>query len=162
AAARLDRADAGRDARAQDRRARGLGRAARRVDGPPVRGRRRRARARARIPGGRRPVPGGRRRAQRRRRRAARALGGEERGAPMSCRNSVDRWMMEAYSEPWRAYFHEKKRRGELARVRDVWVDVPNVVDRVFTCDPGTCSPKLRRRGQESCCAEFQVELTRR
>lgn len=80
----------------------------------------------------------------------------------MSLRGSVDRWMAEAYSEPWRAYFREKRRRRELVRVGDVWVDVPNVVERVFTCDPTTCSPGHRRRGQESCCAEFQVELTTR
>lgn len=80
----------------------------------------------------------------------------------MSLRASVDRWMIENYSEPWRAYFREKKARGELRRVGDVWVDVPNIVERVFTCDPTTCSPGHRRRGQESCCAEFQVELTAR
>ncbi len=80
----------------------------------------------------------------------------------MTLRASVDRWMADAYSEPWRAYFRSKRSRGELARIGDVWVDVPNVVERVFTCDPGTCSPGHRRRGQESCCAEFQVDLTKK
>lgn len=80
----------------------------------------------------------------------------------MALRSSVDRWMADAYSEPWLGYFREKKQRGELERIGDVWVDVPNVVDRVFTCEPATCSPGHRRRGQESCCAEFQVELTKR
>lgn len=80
----------------------------------------------------------------------------------MTLRASVDNWMADAYSEPWVAYFEEKKRRGELTLVRDVWVDVPNVVERVFTCDPGVCSPGMRRRGQESCCAEFQVEITKK
>ncbi|MFZ9886906.1 MAG: DUF3109 family protein [Myxococcota bacterium] len=80
----------------------------------------------------------------------------------MSLRRSVDRWMIEAYQEPWRAYVARKQTRGDLVRVKDVWVDAPNVIDRVFRCDPAVCSPGLRRRGQESCCAEFQVELTTR
>lgn len=80
----------------------------------------------------------------------------------MTLRASVDRWMGEAYIEPWKAYFRAKKARGELRLVGDVWVDVPNVVERVFTCDSTTCSPGHRRRGQESCCAEFQVDITKR
>lgn len=78
----------------------------------------------------------------------------------MPLRAAVDDWMGELYLAPWRGYFEEKRGRGELARVGDVWVDVPNVVERPFTCDPTTCSPGLRRRGQESCCAEFLVEIT--
>jgi hypothetical protein len=77
-------------------------------------------------------------------------------------RASVDRWMAESYSEPWQAYFRAKKERKELERVGDVWVDAKNVIDRVFTCDPGCCSPGRRKRGEESCCAEFSVEITAR
>lgn len=80
----------------------------------------------------------------------------------MTMRASVDRWMIESYVEPWRGYFQAKKARKELERVGDVWVDAPNVVDRVFTCDPGCCSPGRRHRGEESCCAEFSVEVTAR
>lgn len=78
----------------------------------------------------------------------------------MPLRASVDHWMGDLYIEPWRAYLREKQARGELEKIGDVWVDVPNVVRRPFTCDPNTCSPGLRKRGQESCCAEFLVEIT--
>jgi hypothetical protein len=78
----------------------------------------------------------------------------------MGLRKSVDDWMADAYMEPWAAYLEHKHELGHLERVRDVWVDVPNVVDRVFSCDPATCSPGLRKRGVESCCAEFSVEIT--
>jgi hypothetical protein len=80
----------------------------------------------------------------------------------MGMRSTVDRWMIEAHAEPWRAYFAMKQERGDLVQVAGVWVDVPNVIERPFTCDPATCSPGLRKRGRESCCAEFHVELTAR
>lgn len=78
----------------------------------------------------------------------------------MPLKTQVDNWMAELYLEPWVAYVEEKKARGDLVRVGDVWVDVPNVVERPYTCDPHTCSPGLRKPGHESCCAEFWVEVT--
>lgn len=80
----------------------------------------------------------------------------------MVMRTDVDRWMGEAYAEPWAEYFEAKRDRGDLVRVRDVFVDIPNVIERPFTCDPTTCSPGLRKRGKESCCKEFSVEVTQR
>lgn len=76
-------------------------------------------------------------------------------------RKAVDQWMMDAFAEPWQAFLDDKKERGDLVKIDNVWVDVPNVIQRVYTCDSTTCSPGIRRRGVESCCAELSVQITR-
>lgn len=78
----------------------------------------------------------------------------------MALRPSVDRWLGELYQGPWERYFESKKSRGHLHQIDEFWIDVPNLIERRFTCRPTLCSPGLRKKNHESCCAEFTVELT--
>ena len=78
----------------------------------------------------------------------------------MPLRPSIDRWLGELYQGPWERYFQSKKERGHLHPIGECWIDVPNLIERRFTCRPSICSPGLRKRGHESCCAEFAVEVT--
>lgn len=72
----------------------------------------------------------------------------------------VDDWMVESYHAPWRSYIKLKQDRGELVAVGNVLVDASNIFLKPFTCDSCVCSPGLRPRGKQSCCAELEASVT--
>jgi hypothetical protein len=75
-------------------------------------------------------------------------------------RAAVDRWMSDAFLDPWRRYLRVKRERGEVLTLGNIHVDTTNLFLRPFRCDTRVCTPGKRGRGRQSCCVELEAAVT--
>jgi hypothetical protein len=72
----------------------------------------------------------------------------------------AERWLRDFNEAPWRRYILSLKERGLLADVDGIMVDVATIFKIRFRCDTRTCAGIDRGRGIESCCTDYEVEIT--
>lgn len=69
-------------------------------------------------------------------------------------------WLRDYNEAPWRKYIRGLDERGQLITIDQVMVDAPAIVGTRFRCDTRTCAMVDREAGIESCCREYEVEIT--
>jgi Protein of unknown function (DUF3109) len=69
-------------------------------------------------------------------------------------------WLRDYNEAPWRRYLRALEERGLLADVDEIRVDAGALFKTRFRCDTRTCAAIDRRRGTESCCTDYDVEIT--
>ena len=70
------------------------------------------------------------------------------------------RWLRDYNEAPWRRYMRALKERGLLADVGGIWVDAGALFGTRFRCDTNICAGIDRSPGTESCCTDYEVEIT--
>ncbi len=75
--------------------------------------------------------------------------------APMA-----ERWLRDFNEAPWRRYIRALKERGRLAELDGIMIDAATVFETRFRCDTRTCAGLDRAPGVESCCTDYEVEIT--
>ena len=69
-------------------------------------------------------------------------------------------WLRDYNEAPWRRFIHSLERSGDLVTVDGVWIDAQGLFRTRFRCDSKTCSLPGRDSEVESCCQEYDVEIT--
>lgn len=72
----------------------------------------------------------------------------------------AERWLRDFNEAPWRRYMRALKERGRLAELDGIMIDAATVFETRFRCDTRTCAGLDRARGVESCCTDYEVEIT--
>jgi len=70
------------------------------------------------------------------------------------------RWLLDFNEAPWRRYLRALEERGLLADVDGIMVDAGTLFKTHFRCDTTTCAGIDRSPGTESCCTDYDVEIT--
>jgi hypothetical protein len=84
----------------------------------------------------------------------------------MDANKSVDltplaaRWLRDYNEAPWRRYLQALGERGLLTDVDGIMVDAGALFETRFRCDTKTCAGIDRSPGTESCCTDYDVEIT--
>ncbi|HLH75200.1 MAG TPA: DUF3109 family protein [Candidatus Binataceae bacterium] len=74
----------------------------------------------------------------------------------------LSQWLTEYNEASWRRYIDRLKERGELLRVDGIMVDAPALFRTRFHCDATMCAGADRPPKTDSCCMEYEVEITPR
>lgn len=69
-------------------------------------------------------------------------------------------WLREYNEAPWRKFIRSLDEKGCLLVVDGVMVDAKAMFRTRFECDSNTCASLTRRGKTESCCMEYDVEIT--
>ena len=69
-------------------------------------------------------------------------------------------WLRDYNEAPWRRYLRALEERGLLADVDGVMVDAGALFKTHFRCDTKLCAGLDRSPGTESCCTDYDVEIT--
>lgn len=69
-------------------------------------------------------------------------------------------WLRDYNEAPWRRYMRALEDRGLLADVDGIKVDAGALFGTRFRCDTRTCAGIDRAPGTESCCTDYDVEIT--
>ena len=72
----------------------------------------------------------------------------------------AERWLRDFNEAPWRRYIRALKERDLLANVDGIMVDAGTLFKTHFRCDTRTCAGADRGPGIESCCTDYDVEIT--
>lgn len=72
----------------------------------------------------------------------------------------AERWLRDFNEAPWRRYIRALKERQLLADVDGIMVDAATLFRTRFRCDTRTCAGIDRSPGTESCCTDYDVEIT--
>jgi len=72
----------------------------------------------------------------------------------------AERWLRDFNEAPWRRYIRALKERGLLAELDGVMIDAATLFETRFRCDTRTCASVGRAPGIESCCTDYEVEIT--
>jgi len=91
------------------------------------------------------------------------ALGGKrrmEQGKSGRLTPLAERWLRDFNEAPWRRYIGSLEERGLLKNVDGIWVDAGTMFQTRFRCDTRTCAGIGRSPGIESCCTDYDVEIT--
>jgi hypothetical protein len=72
----------------------------------------------------------------------------------------AERWLRDFNEAPWRRYIRALEERGRLAEVDGIMVDAATLFETRFRCDTRTCASIDRSPGVESCCTDYDVEIT--
>ena len=72
----------------------------------------------------------------------------------------AERWLRDFNEAPWRRYIRALEERGRLAEVDGIMVDAATLFETRFRCDTRTCAGIDRSPGIESCCTDYDVEIT--
>ena len=72
----------------------------------------------------------------------------------------AERWLRDFNEAPWRRYVSSLRARGLLADVDGIMVDALTIFQTRFCCDTRTCAGTDRGPGIESCCTDYDVEIT--
>jgi len=72
----------------------------------------------------------------------------------------VDRWLRDYNEAPWRKYISRLKAQGRLLELDGILVDCSTMFETRFRCDTRTCAGIDRDSSTESCCTDYQVEIT--
>ena len=72
----------------------------------------------------------------------------------------AERWLRDFNEAPWRRYIGALKQRELLADVDGIMVDAATLFETRFRCDTSTCAAIDRSPGIESCCTDYDVEIT--
>ena len=70
------------------------------------------------------------------------------------------RWLRDFNEAPWRRYIRALREREMLADVDGIMVDAATLFRTRFRCDTRTCAGIDRGPGVESCCTDYDVEIT--
>ncbi len=73
---------------------------------------------------------------------------------------ALDRWLRDYNEAPWRRYIASLKERGLLREIDGIMVDCGAMFETRFKCDTRTCAAIDRDSTTESCCTDYQVEIT--
>ncbi|HKN01371.1 MAG TPA: DUF3109 family protein [Candidatus Binataceae bacterium] len=79
---------------------------------------------------------------------------------PTNPSSTLTRWLRDYNESPWRRYIDALKGRGLLATVDGIMVDAGALFETRFRCDTRTCAGIDRDHSTESCCTDYQVEIT--
>src|ERR1700728_1789942 len=72
----------------------------------------------------------------------------------------VIEWLRDYNEAPWRRFVHSLDQRGELVWVDGVMIDAYGLFRTRFRCDSKTCSLPGLGPEVESCCQQYDVEIT--
>ncbi len=72
----------------------------------------------------------------------------------------AERWLRDFNEAPWRRYIRTLEQRELLAEVDGIMVDAATLFETRFRCDTRTCAGIDRSPGIESCCTDYDVEIT--
>jgi hypothetical protein len=72
----------------------------------------------------------------------------------------AERWLRDFNEAPWRRYIGALKQRELLVEVDGIMVDAATLFETRFRCDTTTCAGIDRGSGVESCCTDYDVEIT--
>jgi hypothetical protein len=72
----------------------------------------------------------------------------------------TERWLRDFNEAPWRRYLRSIEERKMLIHVDGVMVDAGAMFGTRFRCDTRTCASLDRSPGTESCCTDYDVEIT--
>ncbi len=72
----------------------------------------------------------------------------------------AERWLRDFNEAPWRRYISALRERELLANVDGIMVDAGTLFKTHFRCDTRTCAGVDRGPGIESCCTDYDVEIT--
>jgi hypothetical protein len=72
----------------------------------------------------------------------------------------AERWLRDFNEAPWRRYISTLSERGLLTSIDGIWVDAGTMFQTRFRCDTRTCAGIDRGPGIESCCTDYDVEIT--
>lgn len=73
---------------------------------------------------------------------------------------ALNKWLRDYNEQPWRRYINWLKERGLLLEVDGILVDCGAMFETRFHCDTRTCASADRDSKTESCCTDYQVEIT--
>ncbi len=74
--------------------------------------------------------------------------------------SALTKWLRDYNEAPWRRYVGALEGRGLLANVDGIMVDAGALFETRFRCDTKTCAGIDRDSSTESCCTDYQVEIT--
>jgi hypothetical protein len=72
----------------------------------------------------------------------------------------AERWLRDFNEAPWHRYIRVLRERELLANVDGIMVDAGTLFKTHFRCDTRTCAGVDRGPGIESCCTDYDVEIT--
>src|SRR5215472_15725467 len=73
---------------------------------------------------------------------------------------ALNDWLRDYNEAPWRHYIGKLKKRGMLLEIDGVMVDCQSMLETRITCDTRTCANLGRSADTESCCTDYEVEIT--
>jgi hypothetical protein len=73
---------------------------------------------------------------------------------------AVTRWLRDYNEMPWRRYIEALRDKGKLLELDGILVDCSSMFDTPFKCDTLTCAQLDRDPSTESCCTDYEVEIT--
>jgi len=73
---------------------------------------------------------------------------------------ALNDWLRDYNEAPWRHYIGKLKERGMLLEIDGVMVDCQAMLETRFQCDTRTCASMGRSADTESCCTDYDVEIT--
>ncbi len=79
---------------------------------------------------------------------------------PSPVTGALDRWLRDYNEAPWRRYIASLKERELLLEVDGIMIDCGSMFETRFQCDTRTCASIDRDSKTESCCTDYQVEIT--
>lgn len=79
---------------------------------------------------------------------------------PADLTSLATRWLRDYNEAPWRRYIRALEERGLLVDVDGIRVDAGALFKTHFRCDTKLCAGIDRSPGTESCCTDYDVEIT--
>jgi hypothetical protein len=73
---------------------------------------------------------------------------------------ALERWLRDYNEAPWRRYIERLRERGLLLEVDGILVDCGTMFETRFQCDTHRCAAIDRDARTESCCTDYEVEIT--
>ena len=70
------------------------------------------------------------------------------------------KWMTEFDEEPWHRFIRALRDRGDLVTIDGVLIDGGGLFRTRFHCDTRTCAEVKRPANTDSCCRDYEVEIT--
>jgi len=75
-------------------------------------------------------------------------------------RAGLVKWLTEFDEEPWRRFIRALENRGDLVTIDGVLIDGGALFRTRFRCDTRTCAGADRPGDTDSCCRDYEVEIT--
>jgi Fe-S-cluster containining protein len=72
----------------------------------------------------------------------------------------LSQWLTDYNEASWRRYVANLKSHGDLVLIDGIMVDAPAVFRTRFRCDSTMCAGVGRPEKTDSCCMEYEVEIT--
>lgn len=79
---------------------------------------------------------------------------------PSPASTALSNWLRDYNEAPWRRYIDSLRGRGLLVDVDGILVDCEAMFRTRFHCDTRTCAGIDRDPETESCCTDYEVEIT--